>query len=411
MRQQQLTNWVALTTTSWSKCIVLILIISVWIILNNWLSSFLYASAWLYDVRVSDFHVFWLAGNAWLSGLNPYINLSAGTTPFLYPPTSLAFFALFSPFGFHLAAQLWTIVYFSIFVTAALAMTFTVQGPKRSLFVSVVVLLFFTSFPFLYLFELSQGIELIIVSLSILSFVTRRLKQGFVSAALLSVAFLMKGPAVFLLIYFVIFHRDLRYLAYFVVSSLGIIGLSLLVVPIKLYSYYVVYIVPALYSEYSLADSQSIIRLFWLTGVREPFLQAISLAGLGLFAVFVFYASSSKRLGVLREKTIRADGLFLMNGLVILLLSPRSLIYPYVWIILPSALFLSGLLIEDARAGYLAIVFFGTFLLNSSSWGFAGYLFNFAYIVTALPTALIGNLIVIISLVPIYVRPRIILAK
>jgi len=382
----------------WPKIIVILLTVWFWV---DWVPYYVILKTFLQDVEVSDFHVFYMAGKSWLSGLNPYVNLQAHTS-FVYPPTSLPFFGIFSIFNFELAAQLWTLMYLSFFATALLFLALTVRGERRLVFVFVATVLFLTSFPVLFLMQLSQGIELIIVSLSILSLVAERTEHLFASAVLLAVGTLLKGPAVFLLIYFVIFRRDLRYLANFLVSMLGIVGISLLVVPVKLYWYFM-NILPTLYAEYSLVDSQSIVRLFYLVGLSKPALEAISVAGFVLLAVFAFYVNQSKWADSFGRKMFRADAMFLLNGLVILFLSPRSLIYPYVWIILPVALFLSALLVEDVKLAYLALIGFATCFLNSS------YVISVLSLVIyplILPTFLIGNLIMTLSIIPIYLCPN-----
>jgi hypothetical protein len=94
--------------------------------------------------------------------------------------------------------------------------------------------------------------------------------------------------------------------------------------------------------------------------------------------------------------------MFLMNGLIILLLSPRSTIYPYVWVILPLAMLLSTLLMEDVRIAYLALVGAAVFLLNATLT--QTFLNN-----ATLPLATIGNLILTFSLVLICFRPGIVL--
>jgi hypothetical protein len=363
---------------------------------------FLYAPRWIYDTRVSDFHTFYMAGKSWLSGLNPYVNLQAHIS-FLYPPTSLPFFGMFAPFEFNLAAQLWTVTYVFMFAVALLSLAFTLKSERRFVYVSIAVLFLLSSFPFQRNIELSQGIDLIIASLTILSLVMERIKHQFASAVLLSIATLMKGPAIFLLIYFVIFRRDLRYLANFLVSTLAIVGAFLLVVPFKLYWEYAVNVLPTLYSEYSLEHSQSIVRLFYLTGLGKPALQAISVVGFGLFALFAFYVNSNKWANSFGKATFRADCMFLMNGLTILFLSPRSLIYPYVWAIIPVALFLSALFIEDVRLAYLGLIGMAAFLMNSNPFPLLFYYLGLS--VTSTPWAAMGSLILTVSLIPIFTHP------
>jgi hypothetical protein len=222
----------------------------------------------------------------------------------------------------------------------------------------------------------------------------------------------MKGPAIFLLIYFVAFRRDLRYLVDFVISTVVIVGASVLVVPIELYWYYIVNVVPKLWTTASFCafcpvaqtDNRSIMGWISLAGLSK-FTPFVSLAGFGLFALFSFYVDSNKWADAFGKRTVRADAMFLLNVLVMLLFEPHSMVYPYVWIILPSALFLSALLVDEVKLAYLALVSIETFLLNSSP-----YPSFFSYVgrpMTIIPWALVGNLMMTISLVPIFICPTI----
>jgi len=355
----------------------------------------------IYNTRVSDFFIFYKVGALWAAHANPYISLPR----FIYPPASLPFLGVFALFNFEVAAQLWTLTYLSLFVAALLALAIAVKGERRLILVSIAVLLLLTSYPLLIVMQLSQ-IDLLIASLTILSLVMERMKHKVASAALLSVGVLLKGSAVFLLIYFVIFRRDKRFLGYFLVSMLAIVGASLLVVPVQLYWYWVVSVAPTMYSVFDWPESQSLVHLFWLAGFGKTALQLVSLSGIGLFTIISFYAGQNRWKNNLRGNTICADAMFLLNGLIILLLSPFSLIYSYVWVILPLALFLSSLLVEDVKLAYLALVGFASCFLNSSVG--ISVLSLVIYPMT-LPTFLIGNLMMILSIIPIYLRPNVIL--
>jgi hypothetical protein len=94
-----------------------------------------------------------------------------------------------------------------------------------------------------------------------------------------------------------------------------------------------------------------------------------------------------------------------MNILVYLLLGPQTSPYSYVWVILPLALFFSTLLAEEkARLLYLALVSFAAFLLSSNN-----YINPYVIIwqnsngQLPLPINVAGNLIMTLSLIPIFV--------
>ena len=390
-----------LTRPAWSKVNVLILGISFWFFWNYWLDLFFYTSVYLFDAKQSAFlGDFYTAGQAWLAGANPY---AISQITFVYPPTSLPFFGMFALFDPESSAVLWMLTYFSLFALALTIMAFTIKGERRFLFVCLVVLLFFSSFPLLYMIEISE-VDLIVASLTILSLAAERFGRRFLSAFLLSVGTLMKLNPIFLLIYFVIFRRDLKYLIYFVVSMVVTIGVSLLAVPVQLYWYYLVNILPHLYAQYGVSDTQSIIRFLWLAGLEEPFLQVVSITGVVFFAIFAFYVNSN-RWRNFGNSTIRGDAMFLMNGLVVLFFSPRSYISPYAWVIMPLGLFLSSLLMENSRSIYLLLISVATFLLNSQPTGFTGWFLNTYFVSMVVPTITIGNLVMIIGLIPIFLRP------
>jgi hypothetical protein len=278
-----------------------------------------------------------------------------------------------------------------------------VKGGRRFILVSVVILLFFTSFPLESLLELSQS-DLLIASLVILSLAGQRLKHEFLSAVLLAMAILMKETPILFLVYFVVFRRDLLYLARCLASIAIIVGVSLFVVPIESYWYYVVKVAPTLSEAFALTDNQSIVGVLSLAGLSKvtPY---VSLAGFGLFALFSFYASSNRWKDFFGRNTLRADAMFLMNVLIMLLFGPRSTIYPYVWVILPLALFISALLMGKFKLTYLALVGLGAFLVNSDPHPL--FLYYMGVSVTILPWITIGNMMTTVSLIPIYIRPKV----
>jgi hypothetical protein len=343
----------------------------------------------LYGGPSGDFGTFHQAGRVWLGQGNPY-NQTGRAAGFIYPPTSLPFYGAFALFDFRFASQLWVIAYFSVFVGALLSLALTIEGERRYVFVSIAIVLLLTSYPLLFLMQWGQS-DLLVAGLAIISLVCERLKHRSVSAVLLSIATLLKGPAFLLLIYFVLFRRDLRYLTHFLISTLVIVGASLFVVPIGLYWYYVANVVPALLS---VAGNWSLAGMSKISSVA-------SIAGIGLFAAFSFWAGS-KNFPIINQKTLPADAMFLMTVLVTLQVNPRSADYQYVWIILPLALFLSALLMEQVKMKYVMLVGFTTFLLNSV---LSPDFLNYAPFPRPLPLEIIGNLMLTLSLIPIFIHP------
>jgi hypothetical protein len=399
-----------LTRPNLSKVNAVVLAVSSWFVWNYWLPLFIVMSIHIYDKSTSDFLAnFYTAGQSWLSRANPYANPHI---VFPYTPASLPFFGLFALLDYDSAALLWMITYLSFFLVALVALALTVRSERRSLFVCLSVLLFFSSFPVLRLIELSQA-DLLIASLTILSFVTEKRGHRYLSAFLLSAATVIKIEPVFLLVYFVIFRKDLKYLGSYLTSLATIAGVSLLTVPVQWYWYYVVNVAPTLYSQYSLESDQSIVHFLWLAGLNKPILQAVSIVGVGLFAIFAFCVASSKWTDFF-GKSLRADAMFLMNGLAVLFFSPRALVYPYAWTILPLAYFLSGLLMQRVKSAYLVIVGVATFLLGTEPTGYYGWALSYYYEMAVVknlvvPTIAIGNAILILSLTVLFLRPNSIL--
>lgn len=391
-----------LARQQWSKVNAILLALSFWMCWNFWLSLFFATSLFLF-ASTSDFLAnFYTAGQSWLSQANPYANPNI---VFVYPPASLPFFGFFALFNPETAALLWTVTYFSLFVLAGAALAYTIKGEGRTLFLCFTVLLFFSSYPILAMVELSQA-DLLVASITILALAAERLHRRYLSALLLALAVLLKIDPVFLLIYFVIFRRDFKYLAGFTAFLAGLVGVSLFVVPIQWYWYYIAKVVPTLYSQYSMESSESIVRFLWYLGLSRAELQAFSMLGVGMFALFAFCVNSNRWKNCFAKSAIRAEAMFLLNGLVVLFFSPRSLIYPYAWVVLPLGLFLSSVMREDCRVTYLLLVGIAGMLLCSQPSGWSGYFLNSYFVSMVVPTLMIGNLILIISLILIYLCPN-----
>jgi hypothetical protein len=342
----------------------------------------------------ADFHQYYRAGMSWLSGGNAYYDLRLIDGGFVYPPTSLPFFGMFARLDFVIASQLWAGLYFGVFTVALLALAISLKGDRRYVYISIAILLSLTSYPLIILFQLGQ-IDLLLSSLTILSLVAQRMKREAASAILLSIATLLKGPPALLLIYFVLYRRNLKYLARFALSTLVIVGVSLLVVPVRVYSYWIVNVFPTLSSAYALESNQSIPGVV-ANAHMSQITPAITIIGYSLFAIFTFWVSSKRSNE--GNRILRADAMFLMNVLIMLLFGSRSTVYPYVWVILPLALFISTLLVQEAKTKYFIPVCAGAFLLNSVlSPDFLNY--------RTLPLALLGNLTSTLILIQICMRP------
>jgi len=372
---------------------------------NYWLPTFLVtfcpSSATYYGYNSADFNIFYTAGANWLAHTNPYLSTYPGL--FVYPPSLLPLYGAFALFRPDTAALLWMGTYFAVFAATSFLAALTLQGERRALFASILPLLFFTSFPLLIMMELGQS-DLLVASLSILSLVLLRMNRKHLSPLFLSIAVLMKGAPVFLLIYFVLYRRDFRYLINFLIFTLLIVGLSALVVPLSWYSYFLTDVVPSLSVVQTEPMNQSIIRYVAMVGLGDAS-SLVSIAGAAIFSFFSFVIG--RRLSTLRNEPLQNDSFFLLNVLVMLLLGPRSWPATYVWVIIPLALFLSSILTENVRLVYLAFLGLGTILLSSTLVQFflvqAISQMNHLQL-TELPLLIIGNTIMVVSVTLLLVR-------
>jgi hypothetical protein len=347
---------------------------------NYWFDRFFITSLFgLFGDGFNDFEIYRLAGVAWLSHGSPYV----ASPGFIYPPTSVPFFALYASVPFHSAGQLWWITYFAFFVVACISLWLTLKGAdRRLLFATIVALLFFTSYPLLVNFELGQ-VDLLTAALASMSLAFQRSKHGFASAVMLSLAALLKGPAALLLVYFVLFRRDVSYLLHFLLSVFVIIGASLLIVPVGDYWYYLSHVIP---SQLGVPTTYAYVA------------SAVSVGGFILFTFFSFWGGARQL--PFGQKSLSADAMFLFNVLAMLLFAPTRAneVHPYVWVIVPLALFLSAVLMDHIRSGYLALVSVGVFLLNS----------NLAPSILScgmFPFEVVGNIMVCLCLLLFYIRP------
>ena len=347
-----------------------------------------------------DFNIFYNAGWLWLHGeQNPYTLILIGK--YVYPPPSLPFFGLYALLNIVLAAQVWMVTYFVLFTVALVVLALPIERERRSLFVSITSLLFFTSFPLLIMMALGQS-DLFISSLALLSLAALRLKRVTASAILLSAATLMKGPSIFLLIYFAVYRRDLNYLLRFIASTAGIVLVSLLVIPTRVYYSYFVIVAPMMSIAAPAEMNESITGVLTMAGMSN-LSSIVALVGLGLFGSFAFYVGS-KKLNVSRDLNLRDDALFVMNVLIMLALGPRSWPANYVWVILPVALLVSGLITKHVKTLFLISMGIAAFLLNAS---LTQRFLNYSMLPSMLPFALAGNVIMILMLIPACIRPSI----
>jgi hypothetical protein len=392
--------------------------VSLWVIWDEWAAFFLWLIAWSTistSVTLPDFYNLYCEGKWWLSGAYMYSGTHVFTYPFAYPPSSLPFFGFFAQFDFGGAAQLWTAMGLAVFFVALVSAAAVLRPARRYLFVSIAALLFFTSYALRAELQLGQ-INVLLAGLTILSLTAYRSKHSRVSATLLAAGALLKGPPLLFLLYFVVFHRDFRYLLHFLESAVAILGVSLLVVPIQLYWIWMANVFPTLFVSTALPTSVSVAGAVSLSNLSY-FTPRVFVAGTCMFAAFAYRICPNSLTKVAGQSSVAADAMFLMNSLVILLLGTRSWPQDYVWVLIPTALFLSALLVENANTYYFIVVGLAAFLFNFEPYPlFLYYLAQYDIIGSfipqtqiLLPTALIGVLLMASCLALLFIRPQTIL--
>ena len=110
-----------------------------------------------------------------------------------------------------MARLLWAITYGLVFAIILTWMTLSFGREWREIFLVSGLLLCLVSFPLLSHIEHGQ-VDIFIISLVLASYLCYARKKHLVAAILLAVATLIKVSPGFLLIYYLIFRRDLRFL-------------------------------------------------------------------------------------------------------------------------------------------------------------------------------------------------------
>ena len=324
-----------------------------------------------------DFLAYYNAGVRFERGDNPYYWVMPDPegiilSDYLYPPTMLPFFNLFSNLEYEQARHLWFFLYAFSYITAFIVLLFMVRRQFRLTFLVLGLLLTIASYPLLLHIRNGQS-DVLVISLVLVGFAAyaRNCKVG--SAILFALATLVKVSPVLFLIYFVIFLKDYRFLVIFCLISGVIVLFSFLVVPINLYPDYLLNVLPQISSGTSYWLNQSVLKIFTS---NESLARLISIIGFGLFALFAWYISRkfnainrAPRIP-LAEGEFVSEGLFLMNLLVVLFFAGKAWSMAYVWTILPSALLLTYLLHTRTKTWYLVIVSIAIFLLTSKVYGF-----------------------------------------
>ncbi len=334
-----------------------------------------------------DFYAYYTAGRAYNDGLDFYkenygsdVERKPGYSRYIYPPTMVPFFGLLAKFSYDAARKLWLLIYLSIYFATSLLVIYKFKKWEYFLINTLITIL---SSPLLFQIRLGQ-VDLIVTSLVVCSFMAYNCKHKWTSALLLTTAALIKVNPLLFLIYFIIFNRDISYFARYIISTAGVVLLSLPFTPLPLYVEYIIKVLPDISNGWNHFFNQSLIR-FIANNSMLP--QTASALGILCFAVIAWF------LGKYKETYAFQEVVFCMNGLIILLFSGIAWHWTYVWTLIPLSMVIVKL-IDYAQFKTVLFLVVGTILLQ-------------AQLVTLFSAAnILGNIIVLGTLA-IYLKTQI----
>ncbi len=295
-----------------------------------------------------DFLAHYVAGKAATAKLDPYKDHSAvdpeladvripGWSRYIYPPTLLPLYQALGERSYDFARSLWLLLYMAVYLAGGGALVLSCRRDLRPLVAALGVLLLTLSHPLMVHIKFGQ-IDALVAGLVCGSMAAHAWKQRSLSALLLALATVTKvSPAVFL-IYFVIAHRDLRYLAWYAFWSAALVAASLTLVPVAYYQTFVTEVLPDIgrgaFSRYD----QSIFKLFQYRFFTPKLLPPLGFGCLALLAWRLQPTVASQPPVIGRVMTLSHLVLAALCTQAILLLSPICWMMAYVWIIPFSSL-------------------------------------------------------------------------
>jgi hypothetical protein len=324
-----------------------------------------------------DFFAYYTAGVRFSHGQNPYYWSEPGAaevvfSEYLYPPTLLPVYSAITHLDYDLARRAWFGLYMLAFGGAIVALARTLRQEDRWIFAGLAGLLTLLSYPLLYHVRNGQA-DMFIVSLIVLAVAAYGRGWRFVAAFLLALGAVWKVSPALLLIFFVLYLRDWRFLAYFCLSAIGIVAVSLLVVPFDLYKDYIVNVLPHVSQGMDYWFIQSVSKVF---AANESLASLIGWAGLALTAGFTWWAgrrmSPDRRTLTAPFSADQAVSLAVLalNMLVALAFGGRTWPMTYVWTIPLCALVMLYLVQLKPRPVWMVLWGGAVFLLTSKVYGF-----------------------------------------
>jgi hypothetical protein len=329
------------------------------------------------DLHNVDFFAYYNAGSRFLNNANPYFwgNDDQGNpiiSDFLYPPAVLPIFSLLARMPYELAREVWVIAYGLIFAGILAWMVLSFAPEWRDVFLVSALVFILVSFPLMSHLEHGQ-VDIFIISLMLASFLSYTRKKHLLAAILLAVATLIKVSPVFLLIYFVIFRRDLRFLLMYIGTLVILAAFSLFFVPFGWYVDYVRYVLPEVGKGSSFWLSESITKyLSFSPGIAR----AAGIAGLILLSAVVWlisrkYTAEERNVTLpLGKGGTVGELVFILNLAGTLIFLGTAWVATYVWLIIPSAWLVVIVLTRRVKLPWAAGIGAGIALVTAKVYGF-----------------------------------------
>ncbi len=301
-----------------------------------------------------DFHVYYAAGHNWSLGLDPYGRQPAAsarpdggrpvrfvdqsTIRFIYPPTLLPVYRLIARLPYDAARIAWRDLNFAVLAAAGVVALVFERGRRLEVGAGLLLLGVLSS-PLLY--HVRQGnINMIVAGLATCGFLLYGRYRSWPAAALLALAVVAKLTPLLVVAAMTAYYRDWRFLAKTVVIVALLTGLSLLSVPLRFYGQ-AARVLFVRSDSMTYWENQSAMRLLARVSWAPRYVGAAAFVGL----IVVLY-----RLGRRRYARFSGRGdsalpdvrVFLITVLVMLHFSPIAWVWTYVWVIVPTALLLTG---------------------------------------------------------------------
>lgn len=331
------------------------------------------------DLLNIDFNAYYTAGNRFSQGDNPYFwgrdkQGNPVFSDYLYPPVMLPIFSLLARLDYSPARVLWLALYALSFLAILGILARSMPAGWSFPFLVAGVLLTLLSYPLLDHIMTGQA-DIFVIALILGSYLAYAAENKVLSAILLAVGTILKVSPLFLLAYFVLFLRDFRYLLVYLATILVAAAVSLFFVPLGYYSDYFFAVLPEVGKGTGEYLNQSLVSYVSFS----PFLaRLISLCGLGALAILAWFMgasfTSAERRPVfpLASDHFRSEVVFILCLSWVLIFLGKAWPVTYVWLILPSAWLLVGLIRQRVKPATLAVATLGILLIMAKNYGIPG---------------------------------------